>query len=124
MGLFVPRSFVGHAGGELSFKIECDALDEEDYSALAQIISRKITFSRVIGVPSGGLPLARALTKYCSESGPLLIVDDVLTTGTSMEEARQQAGDHYKSVVGVVIFSRGVCPNWIKPIFQLSKWAQ
>ena len=124
MGLFESKTFIGHAGGELTFKIECDALTPDDYATLATLIGEKLTFSKVVGVPSGGLPLAEALEQYCAETGPLLIVDDVLTTGTSMEEVRKQVDSDQEEVIGLVIFSRGRCPDWVKSIFQLSEWAQ
>lgn len=45
-----------------------------------------------------------------------VIVDDVLTTGESMEEMRL----HYSSrTIGVVLFARGKCPDWVTPIFSL-----
>ncbi len=121
MQLFEDRSFVGHAGSKLLFKIECDALTDNDLETPAAIIARKYTFGRVISVPRGGLRLARALEKYRSPEGDVLIVDDVLTTGKSMEDMRLQLGE--ANVLGVVIFARGKCPSWVAPIFQLSEWA-
>ncbi len=52
-------------------------------------------------MPIGGLRLAQAMQPYVSSSGPLLIVDDVLTTGQSMEKHR--AG---REAIGAVIFMR------------------
>lgn len=114
--LFNSDEFVSNAGVKLSWKIECDGLDDADLQTLAQVISDKIEFCSVYGIPRGGIQIADALRRYCSQHGPHLIVDDVLTTGGSMELARQRFdGD----VVGVVLFSRGVCPSWITPVFQL-----
>jgi len=48
----------------------------------------------------------------------LLIVDDVLTTGSSMEEVRKEMGTYYQSE-GFVLFARGECPDWITPLFQM-----
>ncbi len=116
MALFKNEGIISHAGLHLPFKIECDALADEDIETLAAIISRAHKFSSVCGVPRGGLRLAFALEKYRSTEGPALIVDDVLTTGASMEEARLKSSE---DVLGVVIFARGKCPSWVKPIFQL-----
>ena len=121
MALFIKKSFTAHAGSNLPFKIEVDSLTDEDISTLAFIIGSKLQFSAVYGIPRGGTRLAATLKKYCNETGPTLIVDDVLTTGTSMEEARNEIG---KNSIGVVIFSRGMCPSWISTVFQLSEWAQ
>ncbi len=120
MPLFVDQAFIAHAGSRLPFKIECDALTDEDIETLAKIIGGTHLFGKVHGVPQGGMRLAAALQKHCLNYGQTLIVDDVLTTGTSMEEARRQIGGPSQ---GVVIFARGNCPSWIKPIFQLSPWA-
>ena len=58
------------------------------------------------------------------ENSNILIVDDVLTTGKSMIERRQQLIDHKikkELIKGVVLFSRGKCPKWVTPIFTLNK---
>lgn len=122
MALFQLGAFSGHAGAALPFKIEGDALVSADYDALAWVIGSNRTFSSVHGVPRGGLPLAVALQSYATTDGPPLIVDDVLTTGTSMEAFRQRLG--LLNPLGVVIFARGPCPNWIHPVFTLSAWAR
>lgn len=51
----------------------------------------------------------------------LLIVDDVLTTGRSMEDARRanSAYRHMDDVIGAVIFARAKPAPWIKPVFQM-----
>ena len=122
MSLFERKTFIMHSGEVSDFKIECDELTEEDLETLALLISRKYDFCLAIGVPTGGERLAEALMKYENhlKSDITLIVDDVLTTGASMEEF------HYdiegKENVGVVIFARGECPDWVTPIFKL--WEQ
>lgn len=112
--LFVSVVFSAHSGGILDWKIECDALTDKDIETLARIIARHMRFSRVVGVPRGGLRLAAALKFYETE-GPFLIVDDVLTTGGSMERVRAEYADH--ETIGVVLFTRKQPPDWIKSVF-------
>lgn len=120
MSLFVRKNFKSHTDLDLDFKIECDALDEWDLSTLAYMISEKYKFRYVIGIPKGGIRLAEALQKYINPKGDVLIVDDVLTTGNSMNNFKQHFPvDEAGNVIGVVIFARGPCPNWVDPIFML-----
>jgi hypothetical protein len=122
--IFIEKNFTSHAGLDLDFKIECDNLTDEDVKTLAKIISEKYMFFNVIGIPTGGTRLADELKKYSNkESNVLLIVDDVLTTGKSMQNERKKLD--YSMIVndliikGVVIFARNNCPDWIEPIFQM-----
>ena len=55
MNLFVKENFISHSGNKLDFKIECDALTDEDIECIAYIISKKYTFSNVFGIPRGRL---------------------------------------------------------------------
>jgi hypothetical protein len=116
--LFVKRDFVMHSGGVAHWKIECDAITDSAIETLAWIIADKGKFKRVVGVPMGGIRLAVALQKYVSNEGPTLIVDDVLTTGQSMEEAKAKIGD--PTAIGIVIFARNRCPSWVRPIFEMT----
>ena len=121
MNLFQLGDFTLNSGAKSKFKLECDALTDDDIKALAEMIRQLVPpFSSVEGVPQGGLRLADALRPLASMSGPHLIVDDVLTTGGSME----RLADSKRSVtpypiIGAVIFARGQCPNWIKSLFQM-----
>jgi hypothetical protein len=114
-GLFKTGAFVLHSGEQSQWKIDCDVLTDEDWATLAHLIADQIIFSAVEGVPEGGLKLAAALHKLCYETGPLLIVDDALTTGASMEKWR--CG---REAIGVVLFARGQCPAWVRPVFQFA----
>lgn len=116
--LFIKQDWVMHSGGTAHYKIDCDCLTDNDIETIAFIISRKGKFSEVYGVPRGGTRLQHALEKYRTPGGVRLIVDDVLTTGRSMEEARQTKD--WPDAVGVVVFARNMCPDWIKPIFQMN----
>lgn len=118
--LFIQKDWVTHSGGTAHYKIECDALTDEDIETLAFIVSQKGAFTHVRGVPHGGTRLAKALEKYRVRRGDgvKLIVDDVLTTGRSMEDAKRETG--WSDAVGVVIFARGQCAEWIRPMFQMN----
>jgi len=99
--LFQLGKFVSHAGNELDWKIECDALTDQDWNCLAKMISERCQFGSVYGIPRGGVKLQQALEKYVTEKNPYrLVVDDVYTTGKSMREA-MRPGD-----LGFVVFAR------------------
>lgn len=118
--LFESGDFVLHAGAETYWRINAEALDASSIATIARMIADRVgPFFAVHGIPTGGEPLAKALAPYCSEEGPLLVVDDVFTTGASMEE--------YRNYVGVidtafyVIFDRsgGLRPSWCKALWTL-----
>lgn len=122
MSLFELKDFTMHSGGTGKYKIECDTLTEDDWETLAYIVSEKLQFRKVVGIPTGGETFAKALRKYEKEdSDVILIADDVLTTGRSMEGKRVSIllANYDCAVVGVVAFARGECPYWVKPIFQM-----
>ena len=117
MSLFIREDFISHAGLPLTWKVECDALTDNDYEALAKIVSEKLTFRDVKGIPRGGIPFEKSLKPYCTndENDPLLIADDVYTTGTSMREVYEEGA------IGIVVFARNeITDDWIKAIWQLS----
>ena len=125
------EAFISHSGLSLPWKIDCDDLTDYDMKGLAGIIASKFFFSRVHGIPSGGLRLAQALIPHCKvpttveePKYPVLLVDDVLTTGGSMEEWRRRIAWDSEPVIGVVIYARGPVPNWIWPIFTVNEWTQ
>lgn len=123
----IQKHFVRHSGGMANFKIECDALTDVEIETFAFLISSKFRFTMVYGVPRGGLRLARVLKSYCEPdtSLPYLIVDDVGTTGGSMETHRSDLeyvnGGHIDDFIGVVLFWIGEKspPKWIHPVFGM-----
>ena len=125
MNLFERKDIVLHSGQKSDFKINCDALATEDLDTLAYLISKKHTFREVVGVPRGGLRLAKALKKYKGNASEnLLIVDDVLTTSNSMEQMKKIHLPRYFqwNIIGVVIFARGVVPRWVDALFTISPY--
>ncbi len=125
MSLFKRVNMISHSGIPLDWKIDCDGLSDEDIETLAWIIANRFTFNVVEGIPNGGKMIEKALSEYCNpESDVLLIVDDVLTTGHSMEAERRlmiSRGWKEDKIQGVVIFARGKCPNWVAPVFSMAK---
>ena len=111
--------FRSHSGLQLPWKIELDGWPDFVWQNVAQIVYGSHRFSEVVGVPTGGLKLAHALEPLCEPGYGRLIVDDVLTTGASMEALREDSTE-----VGVVVYARGPYPSWVKPIFTVSEWAQ
>jgi hypoxanthine phosphoribosyltransferase len=112
--------FRSHSGIQLPWKINADTLSDTDIDGIARIIRRRFAFSNVIGVPRGGLRLAEALKPHVKPGWPELIVDDVLTTGESMEAYHLAA----PTAIGVVIFARSPVPDWVWSIFQVCEWTQ
>lgn len=102
-----------------TWKIDAGALSDDDIKTCAWLIRQMVgEFSEVHGVPKGGLRLAKALERYqLPDSKCPLVIDDVLTTGASMAEMAEQIGSW--PCRGAVIFARGKCPAWIRPLFQM-----
>lgn len=129
MKLFQSGDFVLSSGRKSNFKIDCDALTDEDIEALASIFRKKLACSWhgaaasiICPVPSGGNRLALALGRRRRDGthikiihgAPVLVAEDVFTTGRSMEAERLK---HQEPVRGVVIFARAPCPEWITPLW-------
>lgn len=114
MARFQLGLFRLHSGQESLWKIECDALTAEDWQTLAVMLMDYLpAFGRVEGVPRGGIPLARALEPFAT-TGPLLVVDDVWTTGGSM---RDQVG--VREALRAVVFARGPLEPGVVALFRL-----
>ncbi len=123
MNLLSLGQFHLHSGDWNRLKIDCDALTDVDLEAIAFCIVQMVPpFGDVIGVPSGGIRLERALQLHCTpEIDRLLIVDDVLTTGSSMIDVyRSQQPLWDETPIGAVIFARGICPEWVTPVFYMN----
>ena len=118
MNLFQYGKFTSHAGKELNWKIECDALTDDDWECLAEMIAERTRFGSVYGIPRGGTKLAKALEKYVTPGHPLrLVVDDVFTTGKSMKEVMKDKD------LGFVVFARSRIPldpnYYIRALFTM-----
>ena len=123
MDLFQQGNFTLHSGDLSMLKIDCDALTNSDWDTLAALVAKRFPFFKnVVGIPTGGERFAEALKPYITtpmKAGIILLVDDVLTTGASMEEMREKLGS--RGIIGVVAFARKRPASWIYPIFQLGR---
>ena len=120
MSLFNRGDFTPSSGARSPFRIDCDALADGGWGALAALAVGPVGPSReVVSVPTGGDRFAAALRKYAAgeENDLTLIADDVLTSGGSMERARLK---HFYAK-GVVAFARGPVPAWVTPLFVMTQ---
>ena len=124
--LFRSIDFKSHAGLDLSWKIEMDALSENEWFTIARMILEiSPPFHSAIGIPRGGVLLGELLNKHGTgkEEDPFCIVDDVLTTGKSMIDYREEMNIErwQKScALGWVVFARVKPPKWIKALVQMN----
>lgn len=118
--LFQLGDFTLNSGKKSLWKIECDALTKEDWEGLARMAYEKLNtkFGKVEGVPRGGIPFAKAMEKYITPGNEtILICEDVVTTGKSMEKfIDNKITNEY---IGVAVFARNKVADWIIPIFQM-----
>lgn len=122
MTLFQSGDFTLASGRRATWKIECDALTADDWAGLAAIAAEFLPpFGEVLGVPRGGLPFAAALEKYVTPAGDrnILVAEDVVTTGGSIERFRDAIHTGGLNVIGVCVFARGPCPAWVTPLFRM-----
>ena len=124
MDLFQSVNFKSHSGLNLTWKIEMDALSEQDWFTIKKMIM-EITppFREAVGIPRGGVKLGDLLNEHATgkEGDPICIVDDVLTTGGSMEFflTQYQRNRRPFTAIGWVVFARTQCPPWVKALFQM-----
>ena len=81
---------------------------------------QKSPFSRAEGIPRGGVALGDALNQYASgnPNDPVLIADDVYTTGTSFKE---YCAEHYPDqfVYKWCVFARKPTGNGVNALFTM-----
>ena len=123
--LFQTSDFKSHSGIDLSWKIECDALQDGEWFTISKmIIELSPPFNKAVGIPRGGVKLGDLLNTHGTgkRTDPICIVDDVLTTGGSMEEFKRtrQWRDPSK-YIGWVVFARTAPPDWVNVLFQMPK---
>jgi hypothetical protein len=128
--LFEVGDFVSHAGKELPWKIECDAIRPEWWDALARMVMdyQERPFYKAVGIPRGGVPFAQAMNKYASgdPNDQIMICDDVFTTGTSFKEFIRENFPDWTMGQGYrwVVFARQPCyehPHHVRALFTMPK---
>ena len=128
--LFEVGDFVSHAGKELPWKIECDAIRPEWWDALARMVMdyQDRPFYKAVGIPRGGVPFAQAMNKYASgdPNDQIMICDDVFTTGTSFREFIKENFPDWTMGQGYrwVVFARQPCyehPHHVRALFTMPK---
>ena len=121
--LFKSVDFKSHSGLELKWKIECDALSDPEWFTISQMIMEITSpFKEAIGIPRGGTKLGNLLNQYGTgkKEDPILLVDDVLTTGESMKEFKtKRTWRNPADYIGWVVFARIKTPKWITALFQM-----
>ena len=126
--LFQKVNFKSHAGLDLTWKIEMDALSRDEWECIAEmIIELSVPFREAVGIPRGGTILGTLLNQHGTgkREHPICIVDDVLTTGGSMNEfKRKRQWRNPTKYIGWVVFARSRPPDWVNVLFQMTKkWA-
>lgn len=109
-----------NSGRESKFKIECDYLTQLEVAAMCQLLAAILPpFGAVSGVPTGGLKVEKAMRPYITK-GPLLIVDDVWTTGGSVKRhAATLTPDKGYPGHTAVLFARGPTPKGVTALFTI-----
>ena len=120
--LFQRIDFVSHAGKHLHWKIECDAISEKEWECLAYMIKEieGQPWRKAVGIPRGGVPLGNALDKYSTGNidHPLLIADDVYTTGTSFKEFKEEYYPN-EATLQWCVFAREPTVGKVKALFTM-----
>ena len=122
--LFQSIDFKSHSGLDLSWKIEMDALSDPEWFTIKKMIMELTPpFKEAVGIPQGGIKLGNLLNEHGTgkEEDPICIVDDVLSTGESIEYflTQYQRNRRPFTVIGWVVFARGQCPGWVTSLFQM-----
>ena len=121
--LFQKIDFTSHSGLDLSWKIEMDALSRDEWECIAHMISEQsVPFREAVGIPRGGTILGTLMNQHGTgkREDPICIVDDVLTTGGSMNEfKRKRQWRNPTNYIGWVVFARAKCPDWVTALFQM-----
>ena len=123
--LFQTTDFKSHSGIDLSWKIECDALQDAEWFTISKMIMElSPPFRKAVGIPRGGVKLGNLLDAHGTgkKEDPICIVDDVLTTGESMIEFKRiKQWREPKKYIGWVVFARTAPPDWVNVLFQMPK---
>ena len=100
-----------------------DALSHKEWECIALMIMELTPpFKEAIGIPRGGNILGKLMNHHGTgkREDPICIVDDVLTTGGSMNEFKtKRQWRNPSKYIGWVVFSRSQTPHWVNALFQM-----
>ena len=102
--LFKSINFKSHSGIDLDWKIEMEVLSDSEWVTISKMIMERTSpFREAVGIPRGGVKLSNLLNEYATddEKHPLCIVDDVLTTGSTISSILKDAGA--KTIVALTV---------------------
>ncbi len=119
--LFRFGKFTLHSGEVSEWKIDCDALTQDDWDALAGMAASLVhPFGAVYDCGGASMQFAAALREYSAHNSAPLVVDDVFTTGRTMQQVRMEVlpKGAAMSAKGLVVFARHEPPPWIRAMFQ------
>lgn len=123
--LIESGKFTLSSGQETAWRFNEEGLSDETLDALAKIVCRTWIVGladQIVPAEHGGIRFANALRyKHAKiENGRkqhTLVVDDVFTSGRSMERERLK---YEEPVIGLVILERKPSPTWVYPIFTVN----
>ena len=128
MKLFQDGDFKSHAGLPLKWKLECDAITDEEWRCIAKMVMdyQVQHFYKAVGIPRGGLKFAEAMNEYASGNpeDQIMICDDVFTTGTSFQDFIKENYPDWLSAMGHrwVVFARKPSfthPHHVRALFTM-----
>ena len=128
MKLFQDGDFKSHAGLPLKWKLECDAITDDEWRCLAKMVMdyQERPFYKAVGIPRGGLKFAEAMNEYASgnEEDSIMICDDVFTPGASFKEFINENYPMWSAGQGFrwVVFARRPCyehPHHVRALFTM-----
>ena len=120
--LFQKIDFVSHSGIPMKWKIECDAISLMEWECIAHMIkeTEQQPWRKAIGIPRGGVTLGLCLDKFSTgvETHPILIADDVYTTGRSFKDF---VNENYPNDATIqwCVFARQPTTGRVKALFTM-----
>ena len=115
--MFRLGEYKSRSGRMLPYKVECNDLTYEDMIAIADHIKRNYEFGAIYAMSENMIPITKMLKEHMSCHRTILVLDDVLTTGETFKTFKNTYKGKF-DIIGVVIFARGKCPSWVKPIWR------
>lgn len=116
MPLFQWGDFILNSGLGTWWRIDCDAFTDSEIQLFAKLIAEKVGDFTSVSCPRshpGSMPpkLVEALKPYAKASSQLkktimLVVDDVATTGNSINALMNKHRPYYDEVIGACVFTR------------------